>query len=186
MGEVLPRTYPDLIQMHGIAWIIPCFCDKVGGGSETVKRTGQVLSHRAKSFYTFKPCDSIPSHHSKCSTILNTDTHRHTYIHTLSWLLSFLHNKVGRACRQPDAEQVRSLDSVCACVFLGTDHVDKEVLSWRLRGEAMAGGRLAHTPQCDQQGKTFIVDIIVQTQNCTYSQMQFWPARNGHHLYIHV
>lgn len=52
---------------------------------------------------------------------------------------------------------------VSVCVFLGTDRVDEGVLSWRLKGEAMAGGRLAHTPQCDQQEKTFNVNIIVQT-----------------------
>lgn len=57
-------------------------------------------------------------------------------------------------CRQPDIEQMRSLDSMCACVcVLNTSHVDEGVLSWRLRGEVMAGGRLAHTPQRDQQEK---------------------------------
>lgn len=121
------------------------------------------------------------------NTVLNKDTHmsaniQYTHTHSASYLI---HYKVGRTCRQPDIEQMRSLDSVCACVFLGT--VDEGVLSWRLRREVMAGGRLAHTPQCDQQEKIFYCGHIrVQTQNCPGSQLQFWAEKNGHHLYTHI
>lgn len=126
------------------------------------KRTGQALSQRAESFYTFKPCDAIPLHHSNCSAILNTDTQTHTYIsahicthtHTQSagYCLSYITRLEGLADSQIQSR--RDHWTVCvqsACVFLGTGHVDEGVLSWRLRGEAVAGGRLAHAPQCDQQ-----------------------------------
>lgn len=43
-------------------------------------------------------------------------------------------------------------EHVCLCV-LRPWPCKQGVLSWRLREEAMAGGRLAHTPQCDQQKK---------------------------------
>lgn len=57
------------------------------------------------------------------------------------------------------------------CVFLGTGHTGKGVLSWRLRGEVMAGGGLASTPLCDQQENN-----IYGGHNGTDSKLLLQPA----------
>lgn len=49
----------------------------------------------------------------------------------------------------------------------------------------MAGGRLTHTPHCDQQEKAGIVDIG-NSQISNFPFQQFWAVRNGHHLNTHV